>query len=49
MKKTFQWQLNGVIAAQSVVETVLAIICILMFVKDSNIKKIVPMNNPSDL
>ena len=30
------WQLNGVIAAQPVVETVLAIICIVMYVKDSS-------------
>lgn len=31
------WQLNGVIAAQPVVETVLAIICIAMYTKDSRI------------
>ena len=29
------WQLNGVIAAQPIVETFLAIICIVMYVKDS--------------
>lgn len=28
------WQLNGVIAAQPVVETVLAVICIVMYMKD---------------
>lgn len=31
------WQLNGVIVAQPVVETVLAIICIAMYTKDSRI------------
>lgn len=36
------WQLNGVIAAQPVVQTVLAIICILMYVKDPCMKKLVP-------
>lgn len=35
------WQLNGVIAAQPVVETVLAVVCIVMYVKDSRMKKIV--------
>lgn len=30
------WQLNGVIAAQPVVETVLAVICIVMYTKDSS-------------
>ena len=29
------WQLEGVIAAQPIVETFLAIICIVMYVKDS--------------
>lgn len=29
------WRLNGVIAAQPVVETVLAIICIVMYAKDN--------------
>ena len=29
------WELNGVIAAQPIVETVLTIICLLMYVKDS--------------
>lgn len=33
------WQLNGVIAAQPIVETVLAIICIVMYIKDSGTKK----------
>ena len=32
------WHLNGVIAAQPVVETVLAIICIAMYAKDSSVK-----------
>lgn len=31
------WRLNGVIAAQPVVETILAIICIVMYAKDSSI------------
>ncbi|MEW4412352.1 MATE family efflux transporter [Clostridium sp. AN503] len=35
------WQLNGVIAAQPVVETVLAIVCIVMYARDSSLKKIV--------
>lgn len=30
------WKLNGVIAAQPVVETILAIICIFMYIKDIN-------------
>ncbi len=42
------WQLNGVIAAQPVVETVLAIICIVMYVKDPGIKKLVPIDGQSD-
>jgi len=29
------WQLDGVIAAQPIVETVLAVICIVMYAKDS--------------
>ncbi len=33
------WQLDGVIAAQPVVETVLALICLMMYAKDSTIKK----------
>lgn len=33
------WQLNGVIAAQPVVETILAVICIIMYSKDCRIKK----------
>ncbi len=35
------WQLNGVIAAQPVVETVLAIVCIVMYARDSRMRKIV--------
>lgn len=31
----YVWELNGVIAAQPVVETVLAVICIFMYVGDS--------------
>lgn len=42
------WQLKGVIAAQPVVETVLAIICIVMYAKDSSIKKLVPLDEQSD-
>ena len=42
------WQLNGVIAAQPVVETVLAIICIVMYAKDPGIKKLVPIDGQSD-
>ena len=42
------WQLNGVIAAQPVVETVLAIICIVMYVKDPCMKKLVPLDGQSD-
>ncbi len=30
------WKLNGVIAAQPVVETVLTVICIIMYVRDSH-------------
>ena len=30
------WKLNGVIAAQPAVETVLTIICIIMYIKDVN-------------
>ena len=33
------WQLNGVIAAQPVVETILAVICIIMYSKDCRMKK----------
>lgn len=33
------WQLNGVIAAQPVVETVLAILCLVMYAKDANRKE----------
>ncbi|XBX09371.1 hypothetical protein QMP26_15790 [Enterocloster clostridioformis] len=42
------WQLNGVIAAQPVVETVLAVICIVMYAKDSSAKKLVPLDKQSD-
>lgn len=35
------WQLNGVIAAQPVVETVLAVVCIVMYAKDSKSNKFV--------
>lgn len=33
------WQLNGVIAAQPVVETILAVICIIIYSKDCRMKK----------
>ncbi len=33
------WQLSGIIAAQPIAETILAIICIAMYAKDSNDKK----------
>lgn len=42
------WQLNGVVAAQPVVETVLAIICIVMYVKDPSIKKLTLFDEQSD-
>ena len=42
------WQLNGVIAAQPVVETILAIICIVMYAKDSGVQKLVPPDRKSD-
>lgn len=42
------WQLNGVIAAQPVVETVLAMICIVMYAKDSSAKELVPLDKQSD-
>lgn len=42
------WQLNGVIAAQPIVETVLAIICIIMYAKDSSAKKLIPLDKQSD-
>lgn len=38
------WQLGGVIAAQPIVETVLAIICIVMYAKDLNVKKTAPLD-----
>jgi len=31
----YLWKLNGVIAAQPIVEALLSIICLLMYVKDS--------------
>lgn len=34
------WQLDGVIAAQPIVETILAFLCIIMYVKDANVKKL---------
>ncbi|MCI8465268.1 MAG: MATE family efflux transporter [Lachnospiraceae bacterium] len=37
------WQLNGVIAAQPVVETVLAIVCIIMYAKDESFEEGVEM------
>ena len=43
------WQLDGVIAAQPIVETFLAIICIVMYIKDSSAKKLEPLDNLSDL
>lgn len=42
------WQLNGVIATQPVVETVLAIICIMMYAKDPSMKKLVPFDKQSN-
>lgn len=42
------WQLNGVIAAQPVVETILAIICVIMYVKDSSVQKLVPLDRQPD-
>ena len=35
------WKLNGVIAAQPVVETILAIVCIVMYARDSKVNRIV--------
>lgn len=43
------WQLDGVIAAQPIVETFLAIICIVMYVKDSSVKNLEPLGKLSDL
>lgn len=37
------WQLSGVIAAQPVIETVLAVICILMYIKDADHKADAPL------
>lgn len=42
------WQLDGVIAAQPIVETFLAIICIVMYAKDLSVKKLVPLDKQSD-
>lgn len=42
------WQLNGVIAAQPVVETILAIVCIVMYVRDSRMKKLVQTTGEID-
>ena len=36
------WKLDGVIAAQPVVETILTVICIIMYVKDAK-----PFHSPS--
>lgn len=36
------WQLNGVIAAQPAVETVLAVVCLMMYAADCRNKKLVP-------
>ena len=33
------WKLNGVIAAQPVVETILAVVCIIMYSKECRMKK----------
>ncbi len=42
------WQLDGVIAAQPIVETVLAVICVVMYAKDSSARKLVPQDKKSD-
>lgn len=42
------WQLNGVIAAQPIVETFLAIICIIMYEKDSSVQKFVSSDKQSN-
>lgn len=42
------WQLNGVIAAQPVVETILAVVCIVMYAKDSKSNKLVLSHEQSD-
>lgn len=41
-------QLDGVIAAQPIVEIFLAIICIAMYAKDLSVKKTVPLDKQSD-
>ncbi|MCI9532709.1 MAG: MATE family efflux transporter [Lachnospiraceae bacterium] len=38
------WQLDGVIAAQPIVETVLAILCIVMYARDSCVRKLVTLD-----
>lgn len=46
------WKLNGVIAAQPFVETILALICIAMYTKDYRAKKSLPITqatNPEEL
>lgn len=43
------WQLSGVIAAQPIVETVLAVVCILMYAKDSNALKFATLDRQSGL
>ena len=40
------WQLNGVIAAQPIVETILAIVCVVMYAKDRAANKTVPAVQP---
>lgn len=42
------WKLNGVIAVQPVVETVLAIVCIVMYARDSKMKRIVQNAEQTD-
>lgn len=42
------WKLNGVIAAQPAVETVLAVICIVMYAKDQGIRKTAVSDGQSD-
>lgn len=42
------WKLNGVIAVQPVVETVLAIVCIVMYARDSKMKGIVQNAGQTD-
>lgn len=42
------WKLNGVIAAQPVVETILAIVCIVMYARDSKVNRIVQTAGQTD-